>query len=94
MKDHWERIGYHPETDSLNGVDEDTELQVQVGRNEKEPILIPDSTLKSKYQSVIIKGFKADTTLETILKILSEHGLPSKFQSKSLVRNDKLEVSL
>ena len=31
MREHWEAIGYHPETSDLNGVDETDEPEVQVG---------------------------------------------------------------
>ena len=89
MQEHWEKIGYKPETDSLNEVDEVIELEVQVGRKdkEKETNLIPESTFTSKYTSVIVKGFRNDTSIESILEILSQHGLPGGFKKESLVQN-------
>jgi hypothetical protein len=42
-QEHWERIGYKPETDSLNGVVEDQELGIQVGRLKKELIPVSES---------------------------------------------------
>ena len=32
MRAHWQKVGYQPETDALNEVDEELELDVQVGR--------------------------------------------------------------
>ena len=56
MKEHWEQVGYKPDTQDLNDVDI---LEVQIGRKQPEiPVedsLRPDHT--SKYTSVLISGF-------------------------------------
>ena len=89
MKDHWQKIGYKPETDSLNEVDEAVELDIQVGRKNVETNVIPESTLSSKYHSVIVKGFRADTSWDSIGQILSQHGLPSDYNEESVIQNEK-----
>ena len=90
MKEHWEKIGYKPETDTLNEVDEELDLEIQVGgMKQKELNLIPESSLSNKYHSVIIKGFRSDTPLESVREILMGQGLPSDFNSSAMVRNEK-----
>ena len=89
MKEHWEKVGYQPETDSLNEVDETVDVNIQVGKGDKEPLVIPDSSLTSKYRSVIVKGFRADTSLENIMEILSQHGLPAEYRSENVVKNEQ-----
>ena len=89
MKDHWQKIGYKPETDSLNEVDEAVELDIQVGRKNVETNVIPESTLSSKYHSVIVKGFRADTSWDSIGQIVSQHGLPRDYNKESVIQNEK-----
>ena len=89
MQAYWEKVGYKPDTDSLNEVDDVIEVEVQVGRKVIEPVIIPESMLTGKYRSVIIRGFKAETSLESILEILSQHGLPSDFSSDNVLQNDQ-----
>ena len=88
MMEHWQKIGYEPDTDTLNGVDEGSDLAVQVGSQNKETNSIPDNTLSSKYHSAIVRGFRTETSMENILEILSQHGLPADFDSESFVQND------
>ena len=90
MKEHWEKIGYQPDTGALNGVDEKLELEIQVGRNEKETNPVPESILTSKYNSVIVKRFRTDTHMESILEILSEYGLPDPYEKESLIKNETM----
>ena len=78
MMEHWQKIGYKPDTDAFNEVDEVIHHDVQVGREEMETNLIPESHLTSKYHSVIVKGFRADTSIESILEILQHQGLPAE----------------
>ena len=80
MKEHWQKIGYQPETDSLNEVDEAVELDIQVGRQIPETNVIPESTLTSKYHSVILKGFRADTSTER------KFSLSRVFQQNTVVK--------
>ena len=89
MAEHWQKIGYKPETDTLNEVDEGIELAIQVGSKGKEIIVIPESTLTSKYRSVIVKGFRTDTSLPDIMEVLLQQGLPAEYKEEDLVRNLK-----
>ena len=89
MAEHWQKIGYKAESDTLNEVDEIVELDIQVGRKLKENFVIPESTLTSKYNSVIVKGFRTDTALVTIKEVLSQHGLPAEYREEDIARNDK-----
>ena len=89
MKKHWDNIGYQPDNNSMNEVDQ-VELEVQVGgkSKSKEPFLIPESILASKYNAVIIKGFKAETPLKNILQLLSQAGFLKEFKEEFIVRNE------
>ena len=87
MQEHWQKVGYQPETDALGEVDETNDLDIQVGGKKKENFVIPESTLTSKYRSVIVKGFRAETTLESILEILLQQGLPVDYTSEHIVQN-------
>ena len=89
MEEHWKKVGYQPDTDALNGVDDFNELEVQVGRKDTEPIVIPDSSLTGKYHSVIVKGFRRETSLESILDILSQHGLPAEYKREDIIQNEQ-----
>ena len=57
MQEYWHKIGYKPDTDAFNEVDEVIEHKVQVGRKDIETNVFPESNLTSKYHSVILKGF-------------------------------------
>ena len=89
MMEHWQKIGYKPDTDAFNEVDEVIHHDVQVGREEMETNLIPESHLTSKYHSVIVKGFRADTSIESILEILQHQGLPAEYSCESFIKNEK-----
>ena len=56
MEEHWEKVGYRPDSIELN---EGDELDIKIGRNE--PELAPDDSLRpdhtAKYTSVILKWF-------------------------------------
>ena len=39
MLAHWSRIGYKPESEALNEVDEEHDLEIQVGQHKKETIV-------------------------------------------------------
>ena len=86
MVEHWNKIGYKPEL--MNEVDQ-VELEVQVGGKKKEQIVIPENSLSSKYRSVIVKGFKADTPLETLLEVFKQEGLLSGFKLEDILRNEE-----
>jgi hypothetical protein len=89
MAEHWQKIGYKPDTDKLNEVDGALNLEIQVGRKEKENLVIPESTLTSKYRSVIVKGFKSDTAIADIKEVLSQNGLPAEHKEEDIIRNEK-----
>ena len=76
MGEHWDKIDYKPENTALNEVDEDTDPDIQVGIKEKETVVVvPDSTLTSKYSSVIIRWFRSETSVDSILEVLSLQGV-------------------
>ena len=90
MVDHWARIGYKPDTDTMNDVDEAVELGIQVGGSKnKNDDDFPESTLISKYNSVIVGGFKLETALDTIKEVLIENGLPKDHLDEDITRNTK-----
>ena len=88
MEEHWDKVGYKPDTVELNEVDE---LDIQVGRNDPEPVpsdsLRPDHT--DKYNSVIIKGFSKTAEEQDIYDILLEGGLPAEYKIENITKNDK-----
>ena len=89
MEEHWEKVGYKPDTLELNEVDE---LDVQIGRKEPEPLpsadsLRPDHT--SKYTSVMINGFSKTVKEQDIYDILLEGGLPADYKIEDIRKNDK-----
>ena len=48
--------------------------------------------MKSKYKSVIIKGFQSETSLDNALQVISENGLPAEFDKNFVNRNEKTGV--
>ena len=60
-----------------------------VSRKQLETNVIPESTLTSKYHSVIVKGFRADTSWDSISEILSQQGLPREFNEENVIQNEK-----
>ena len=89
MLKHWEEIGYKPDSDALSEVDETLEFEIQVGGKNRETNVIPESSLTSKYKSVIVKGFRPETDLLTIKEQLSGQGLPADYNVENIVRNEK-----
>ena len=88
MARHWTKIGYKPDSSDMHEVDEETELEVQVGSDKKKPF-ISESKLTSKYEEVIVKGFAPDTSIDNIIEELSKHGLPSEYNIDGILRNEK-----
>ena len=89
MAEYWKRIGYAPDTEHSEEVDDEPEIDVQVGGKKMETNVLPDNNkLTSKYNSVIVKGFQVETTKEQILEILSQHGLPTEYSSDNLNKNE------
>ena len=88
MGEHWEKVGYRPDTIELNDVDE---LDVQIGRKEPEPApsdsLRPDHT--AKYTSVMINGFSKTAEEKDIYNILIEGGLPADYRIENIQKTDK-----
>ena len=66
MMEHWGKIGYIPDSEVMNEVDQQ-EPEVQVGGNTKQRIIIPESSLTCKYRSVIVKEFRANTPFADIM---------------------------
>ena len=88
MEEHWVKVGYRPDTQDLNEVDE---LDVQIGRKEPEPApadsLRPDHT--EKYTSVLINGFSKIADEKDIYNILLEGGLPTEYEISKIKKNEK-----
>ena len=89
MDSHWQKIGFRPETESAAEVDEDPDLDIQVGQIKRDLPIVPESQFSKKYKSVIVKGFLPTTDLSMIMKELKESGLSSSYTTESLLRNDK-----
>ena len=88
MEEHWEEVGYKPDTVELNEVDN---LDIQIGNVEPEcaPVdsLRPDHS--SKYNSVIIKGFSKEVEEKEVYNILLEGGLPTEYKIEDIKKDDK-----
>ena len=90
MTEHWTKIGYKPDTDNLNEVDEGLEPDIQVGRTVYD--VAPkqaESRLNCKYDSVIIKGFRKNTDLDDVKNVMLQQGLPEEYLLEGLVRNSQ-----
>ena len=81
MAEHWQKVGYRPDTDTLNEVD-GVELEIQVGSNAQKNVVVPESTYASKYSSVIVRGFRADKDLAAIKEVLIENSPHRRTQKK------------
>ena len=88
MKSHWDKIGYQPDSDTMNEVDQ-VELEVQVGRKSKESYSIQESSFTSKYNAVVIKGFRSDTPLEHIIQILNQEASLKELKEEHVLRKEK-----
>ena len=88
MAEHWQKVGYKPETDTMNEVD-GVDLEIQVGGNAQKTISVPESTLAGKYSSVIVKGFRVETEFAAIKEVLIENGLPADHAEENFTRNSK-----
>ena len=88
MKIHWDKIGYKPDNEVMNEVDQ-VELEVQVGGKTKEPFIIPESSFTNRYNGVVIKGFKVDTPLQNISQLLKEEGSLKELREEDILRNEK-----
>ena len=89
MEAHWKQIGFKPETKAEAEVDDDLDLDIQVGQVRRNLPTIPESNLTHKYKSIIVKGFLPSMGLENILKELKENGLPQSYNNDDLLQNDK-----
>ena len=69
-------------------MDDIPDVVVQVGRRDQ-PLVVPDSTLTSKYRSVIVRGFRTDTSIESVLEIMSQEGLPTDHSADNVVKNEQ-----
>ena len=88
MMEHWGKIGYIPDTETMNEVDQE-EPEVQVGGITKQQIIIPESSFTSKYNSVIVKGFRPETSLEDISDIIKQEGSFTVLNSEDILKNEK-----
>ena len=91
MAEYWQKIGYVPDIENSNAVDDEADIEIQVGSKKTETNVLPENNendLTSKYDAVIIKGFRADVPKDTVLDILSQHGLPSDHSENFLNKNE------
>ena len=88
MEEHWDKVGYRPDTIEQNEVDE---LDIQIGR--KDPELPPADSLRpdhtAKYTSVMINGFSKTADEQDIYNILLEGGLPEDYKIENIKKNDR-----
>ena len=85
MEAHWKSIGYTPDTNTGEDVDEpDVTVGIGSRRLAKEG---PDITMR--YNSVIINGFLPGTDLADIQNVLLTQGLPSEISVSELIRMEK-----
>ena len=89
MAAHWRKIGYKPESEAMNEVDELHEVDIQVGRTPKETNVLSENNLSKKYRSVIVKGFSPDAVLDSITEELFKNGLPSGYNTQEILKNEK-----
>ena len=82
MEQHWNKIGYKPETGTLNEVDETFEPEIQVGGKKQDIFVIAENSLASKYTSVIVKGFKPDKPIAAIMDLMSQSGGPAESKGR------------
>ena len=52
MEAHWRKIGFRPDTEANNEVDDLPELDVQFGHTRTDPPVVSASKLQSKYKSL------------------------------------------
>ena len=88
MQEHWEKVGYRPDTTDLNGVDE---VNIQIGEKDQAPapadLLRPDYS--ERYSSVLIKGFLKTTEEQNVYQVLLEGGLPTDYQIEKIRKDDR-----
>ena len=88
MQEHWGKVGYKPDTQELNDVDD---FGVQIGR--KEPELPPHDSCRpdysDKYNSVYINGFPKATEIKDIYDVLKDGGLPEDYGMLQIKKNEK-----
>ena len=88
MQEHWEKVGYRPDTTDLNEVDE---VNIQIG--EKDPAPAPADLLRpdysERYSSVLIKGFPKTTEEQDVYQVLLEGGLPTDYQIEKIRKDDR-----
>ena len=89
MIQHWNKIGYKPESEAVDGVDDEPELEIQVGQHKLDLTLFSDSKLTSKYRSIIVKGFNPELSVEAVIEELVKSGLPNDYKADEISRNDK-----
>ena len=88
MQEHWEKVGYRPDTTDLNEVDE---VNIQIGEKDQAPapadLLRPDYS--ERYSSVLIKGFPKTTEEQDVYQVLLEGGLPTDYQIEKIRKDDR-----
>ena len=89
MAAHWNKVGYKPESEDLNEVDEEHDLEIQVGKPKQELIVLSENNLSTKYRSVILKGFSPEEELAIITGEIFKNGLPTGYNTLDILKNEK-----
>ena len=77
MESHWKDIGFVPDSTTAAIEDEDTEVDIQIGRRENiEKRVATGPDLTARYTSLMISGFNVEQNLVDVHQVLLQHGLP------------------
>ena len=88
MSEHWDKIGYQPDSDISDDVDENPDIIVgNIVEEKVSQECFPKNV--SKYNAVIVKGFRAQTKWEDIKHILHMHGLPNDYDDSNKIIHEK-----
>ena len=89
MQLHWNKIGYIPDTNSTEDVDEDENLEINIQVGPTADISNNGPDLTDRYNAVIISGFLPTTELSEIHPILVDQGLPEEILVTNIAKNEK-----
>ena len=88
ISEHWDKIGYQPDSDISDDVDENPDIIVgNIVEEKVSQECFPKNV--SKYNAVIVKGFRAQTKWEDIKHILHMQGLPNDYDDSNKIIHEK-----
>ena len=88
MEKHWKDVGFIPETNSQQ-VEEEDDLEVQVGKKNIEKDIIQGPNLTHRYSSILVSGFDVDQNLAVVHELLIGQGLPQSIKCEHLLQNKR-----